>query len=57
MFRVRRVVKSVLALIVVGAVALAVAGRGFIKPGTLTVSQPEGIGPEGPLRHLHRRRD
>ena len=44
MFRDRRFAKSVLALIAVGAVALVVSGCAFIKPGSLAVSQPAGIG-------------
>ncbi len=44
MFRDRRFAKPVLMLIAVGAVALAVSGCAFIKPGSLTVSQPQGIG-------------
>jgi hypothetical protein len=40
----RRFVKPVSALIAVGAVALFVAGCAYIKPGSLTLSQPQGIG-------------
>lgn len=45
MFRDRRFAKSILALIAAGAIALAVSGCGFIKPGSLAVSQPGGTGP------------
>jgi hypothetical protein len=44
MFREHRFAKSVLALTAAGAVALVISGCAFIKPGSLTVSQPEGIG-------------
>ncbi len=44
MIRARRFAKPVLALIAVGAVALVVAGCAFVKPGSLAVSQPAGIG-------------
>ena len=44
MFRSRRFVKPVLALIAVGAVALVAGGCALVKPGSLAVSQPQGIG-------------
>ena len=45
MFRGSRFAKSALALIAVAGVALAVSGCAFIKPASLSVSQPAGIGP------------
>ena len=44
MFRDRRFVKSVLALSAAAVLALAISGCSFVKPGSLTVSQPGGIG-------------
>jgi hypothetical protein len=44
LFRSRRFARLVLTLIAAGAVALAVAGCGYLKQGSLAVSQPEGIG-------------
>ena len=44
MFRSRRFVKPVLALIAIGAVALVVSGCALIKPASVTVTQPQGIG-------------
>ncbi len=44
MFRSRRFVKPVLALIAIGAVALVASGCALVKPGSVTVSQPQGIG-------------
>jgi hypothetical protein len=43
-FRDRSLAKPVLALIGVAAVALAVSGCAFFKPGSLALSQPQGIG-------------
>jgi hypothetical protein len=44
MFRSRRFVKPVLALIAIGAVGLVVGGCALVKPGSVAVSQPAGIG-------------
>lgn len=44
MFRGRRFAKPVLVLIAAGAVVLAASGCAFVKPGSLTVAQPQGIG-------------
>jgi hypothetical protein len=40
----RRPAKIVVALIAAAAIALLVAGCAFVKPGSLTLSQPAGIG-------------
>jgi hypothetical protein len=40
----RRPVKITIALIAAAAVALLLAGCAFVKPGSLTLSQPSGIG-------------
>jgi hypothetical protein len=40
----RRFAKPVLLLIAVGVIALVVGGCAFIKPGSLVLSQPRGIG-------------
>lgn len=44
MFRDRRFAKSVLALSAAAVLALAISGCAFVKPGSLAVSQPGGIG-------------
>ena len=44
MFRSRRFVKPVLALIAIGAVAFVAGGCALVKPGSVAVSQPQGIG-------------
>ncbi len=44
MSRAGRFAKPVLALIAVGAIALVVGGCALIKPGSIGVSQPQGIG-------------
>lgn len=44
MFRDRRSIKSVVVLAVAAVFALAVSGCAFVKPGSLTTSQPGGTG-------------
>jgi hypothetical protein len=44
MFRGRRFAKPVLVLIAAAAVAVVVSGCAFVKPGSLSVSQPGGVG-------------
>lgn len=44
MFRDRRTVKSVVALTAAAVFALALSGCAFVKTGSLTASQPSGIG-------------
>jgi hypothetical protein len=39
-----RITRTALALIAAGALALLVAGCAFVKPGSLSLSQPSGIG-------------
>ncbi len=44
MFRGRRFAKPLLALVAVAALALAVAGCAFVKPESLALTQPQGLG-------------
>lgn len=44
MIRRPRIARTALALIAAGALALLVAGCAFVKPGSLSLSQPGGIG-------------
>ena len=44
MFRSRRFVKPASALVAIGVAAIVIGGCAFIKPGSISVSQPQGIG-------------
>jgi hypothetical protein len=44
MFRSHRFVKPAIALVAIGAVAVIASGCALVKPGSVTVTQPQGIG-------------